>query len=67
MTNTESILLPYQAPWDWQQFHAHFRLRAIAGQECLGERDYCRSFRLGKKAEVNSRSKASVMLRVWGL
>lgn len=48
MTNTESILLPYQAPWDWQQFHAHFRLRAIAGQEYLGERDYCRSFRLGE-------------------
>lgn len=48
MTNTESILLPYQAPWDWQQFHAHFSLRAIAGQEHLGERDYCRSFRLGE-------------------
>ncbi|OLU34411.1 3-methyladenine DNA glycosylase 2 [Pseudomonas sp. PA15(2017)] len=48
MTTTESIFLPYRAPWDWQQFHAHFRLRAIGGQECLGERDYCRSFRLGE-------------------
>lgn len=47
MTNT-LLTLPYQAPWDWQQFHAHFQLRAIAGQECLGERDYCRSFRLGE-------------------
>lgn len=48
MTDSQLIILPYQAPWDWQQFHAHFRLRAIAGQECLGERDYCRSFRLGE-------------------
>ncbi|KAB0550183.1 DNA-3-methyladenine glycosylase 2 family protein [Pseudomonas argentinensis] len=48
MTDSQLIILPYQAPWDWQQFHGHFRLRAIAGQECLGERDYCRSFRLGE-------------------
>ncbi|SHM88785.1 DNA-3-methyladenine glycosylase family protein [Phytopseudomonas punonensis] len=47
MTDTNLLQLLYQAPWDWQQFHAHFRLRAIAGQECLGERDYCRNFRLG--------------------
>lgn len=48
MTSDQTLTLPYQAPWDWQQFHGHFRLRAIAGQECLGERDYCRSFRLGE-------------------
>ncbi len=48
MTSNQTLTLPYQAPWDWQQFHGHFRLRAIAGQECLGERDYCRSFRLGE-------------------
>ncbi|CAH0223585.1 DNA-3-methyladenine glycosylase 2 [Pseudomonas sp. Bi70] len=48
MTSDQTLTLPYQAPWDWQQFHGHFRLRAIARQECLGERDYCRSFRLGE-------------------
>lgn len=48
MTSNHTLTLPYQAPWDWQQFHAHFRLRAIAGQECLGAHDYCRSFRLGE-------------------
>lgn len=48
MTSNQTLTLPYQAPWDWQQFHGHFRLRAIAGQECLGERDYCRSFRLSE-------------------
>ncbi|TBU74409.1 DNA-3-methyladenine glycosylase family protein [Phytopseudomonas daroniae] len=46
MTQNKTILLPYQAPWSWQQFHDHFKLRAIIGQECLSERDYCRSFRL---------------------
>ncbi|MDD1508374.1 DNA-3-methyladenine glycosylase family protein [Pseudomonas sp. CNPSo 3701] len=46
---TDTILtLPYRAPWDWRQFHGHFQLRAIASQECLGERNYCRSFRLGE-------------------
>ncbi|MDM8349719.1 DNA-3-methyladenine glycosylase [Pseudomonas sp. sp1636] len=39
--------LPYQAPWDWQQFHAHFALRALAGVERLSRERYCRSFRLG--------------------
>lgn len=46
MTQIDTIQLPYRAPWNWQQFHEHFKLRAIAGQERLGERDYCRSFRL---------------------
>ncbi|TBU74836.1 3-methyladenine DNA glycosylase 2 [Pseudomonas daroniae] len=46
MTQNKTILLPYQAPWSWQQFHDHFKLRAITGQECLSERGYCRSFRL---------------------
>lgn len=46
MNPREPITLPYRAPWNWLQFHAHFNLRAIAGQESLGERDYCRSFRL---------------------
>lgn len=46
MTQNKTILLPYQSPWSWQQFHDHFKLRAIAGQECLSEWDYCRSFRL---------------------
>ncbi|MEP9321323.1 DNA-3-methyladenine glycosylase [Pseudomonas sp. LABIM340] len=41
------IRLPYQAPWDWQQFHDHFALRSLAGVECLSPRRYARSVRLG--------------------
>lgn len=46
MTQSRTISLPYLTPWNWQQFHEHFKLRAIPGQELLGDRDYCRSFRL---------------------
>lgn len=42
-----SILLPYQAPWEWQQFHGHFALRALPGMERLDADSYGRSFRLG--------------------
>lgn len=38
--------LPYQPPWDWRQFHAHFALRRLAGVETLGEAHYRRSLRL---------------------
>ena len=38
--------LPYQPPWDWAQFHAHFALRRLAGVETLGEAHYRRSLRL---------------------
>ncbi|MBD9504026.1 DNA-3-methyladenine glycosylase 2 family protein [Pseudomonas sp. PDM17] len=41
------IRLPYQAPWDWQQFHDHFALRSLTGVECLSPRRYARSVRLG--------------------
>ncbi|WP_448680131.1 DNA-3-methyladenine glycosylase family protein [Pseudomonas nicosulfuronedens] len=41
------IRLPYQAPWDWQQFHDHFALRSLAGVECLSPRRYARSVRVG--------------------
>lgn len=36
--------LPYHAPWSWQQFHDHYRLRALAGVECLSADSYSRSF-----------------------
>ena len=39
-------LLPYQAPWDWQQFHRHFALRLLPGVECLTTDSYSRSLRL---------------------
>ncbi|MGB4072820.1 DNA-3-methyladenine glycosylase family protein [Pseudomonas sp.] len=39
-------LLAYQAPWDWQQFHAHFALRALAGVEYLQPDSYSRSVQL---------------------
>lgn len=42
------IRLPYQAPWDWQQFHDHFALRSLAGVECLSPRRYARSVRVGE-------------------
>lgn len=41
-----SVLLAYQSPWDWQQFHAHFALRALAGIECLRPDSYARSVQL---------------------
>lgn len=40
------VLLPYRAPWSWQQFHDHFALRALAGVERLGADHYARSFAL---------------------
>tara|TARA_R100001244_G_scaffold43936_5_gene39369 strand:+ start:4280 stop:5257 length:978 start_codon:yes stop_codon:yes gene_type:complete len=42
-----AVLLAYQTPWNWQQFHGHFALRALAGVEQLHHDGYCRSFRLG--------------------
>lgn len=48
MTNQQPVplLLAYQAPWDWQQFHAHFALRALPGVECLRADSYTRSVQL---------------------
>lgn len=40
------LLLDYQPPWQWQQFHAHFALRALAGVECLRPDSYARSVQL---------------------
>ncbi len=40
------LLLSYQPPWQWQQFHAHFALRALAGVECLQPHSYARSAHL---------------------
>lgn len=37
------LLLDYQPPWQWQQFHGHFALRALAGVESLQPRSYARS------------------------
>lgn len=42
--NIITLLLPYQPPWDWQQFHSHFALRAIPGLESLSASSYCRGF-----------------------
>lgn len=41
---TFTLLLPYQPPWQWQQFHQHFTLRAIPGLEALAPDSYSRSF-----------------------
>ncbi|SDN11677.1 DNA-3-methyladenine glycosylase II [Pseudomonas jinjuensis] len=43
----QTLRLPYLAPWDWRQFHAHFALRALSGVERLEPRRYSRSVRLG--------------------
>ncbi|MCW3148250.1 DNA-3-methyladenine glycosylase 2 family protein [Stutzerimonas stutzeri] len=43
---TESALLPYLPPWDWQQFHSHFALRLLPGVEALDDDRYSRSVRL---------------------
>jgi DNA-3-methyladenine glycosylase II len=41
-----TLLLSYQPPWQWQQFYAHFALRALAGVESLQPRSYARSVQL---------------------
>lgn len=41
-----NLLLSYQPPWQWQQFHAHFALRALAGVESLQPHSYARSVQL---------------------
>ncbi|MDX1297428.1 MAG: DNA-3-methyladenine glycosylase [Pseudomonas sp.] len=43
---SRAILLSYQPPWQWQQFHAHFALRALAGVEHLQSHSYARSVQL---------------------
>jgi DNA-3-methyladenine glycosylase II len=40
------LLLSYEPPWQWQQFHAHFALRALAHVECLQADSYTRSVQL---------------------
>jgi DNA-3-methyladenine glycosylase II len=45
-TAPHSVHLPYQPPWHWQQFHAHYALRALPGVERLDADGYRRSFRL---------------------
>lgn len=42
--NIITLLLPYQPPWDWQQFHGHFALRAVPGLESLSADSYSRGF-----------------------
>ena len=42
--NIITLLLPYQPPWHWQQFHSHFALRAIPGLETLSADSYSRGF-----------------------
>ncbi|WP_165673960.1 DNA-3-methyladenine glycosylase family protein [Metapseudomonas otitidis] len=39
--------LPFQPPWHWHQFHAHFSLRRLPGVERVEEHGYTRSIRLG--------------------
>ena len=46
MQTSPAILLSYQPPWRWQQFHDHFALRALADVEQLSADRYCRSFQL---------------------
>lgn len=46
-TTKRVVLLPYQPPWNWQQFHGHFALRALPGMELLASDSYSRSFQLG--------------------
>jgi DNA-3-methyladenine glycosylase II len=41
-----AVFLAYRAPWNWQQFHAHYSLRALAGVERLSADSYARSFSL---------------------
>ncbi|WP_394233431.1 DNA-3-methyladenine glycosylase family protein [Pseudomonas anguilliseptica] len=38
-----TLLLSYQPPWQWQQFHSHFALRSLTGVESLQPYSYARS------------------------
>ena len=44
--SANTLLLNYQPPWQWQQFHAHFALRALVGVESLQPHSYARSVNL---------------------
>jgi DNA-3-methyladenine glycosylase II len=46
MTSPTHTDLPYQAPWDWQQFHGHYTLRALSEVEHIDEQGYARSVRI---------------------
>src|SRR5690606_29449847 len=45
-----TLLLPYQPPWHWHQFHGHFAVRAVAGLEALSASSYSRGFELDGSA-----------------
>lgn len=42
-----ALLLPYIAPWNWQQFHAYFALRCLPAIEQVDAHGYQRTFRIG--------------------
>lgn len=42
-----ALLLPYIAPWNWQQFHAYFALRCLPAIERVDAHGYQRTFRIG--------------------
>ncbi|WP_339521903.1 DNA-3-methyladenine glycosylase family protein [Pseudomonas sp. EA_35y_Pfl2_R111] len=44
--SAHTLLLSYQPPWQWQQFHAHFALRALTGVESVQAHSYARSVHL---------------------
>jgi AraC family transcriptional regulator of adaptative response / DNA-3-methyladenine glycosylase II len=41
------LRLSYRPPWEWEQFRAHFALRALSGVEEVHPDRYVRTFRLG--------------------
>jgi DNA-3-methyladenine glycosylase II len=47
-TPPTTVLLPYVAPWNWQQFHAYFSLRCLPDMERVSEQGYRRTFRIGE-------------------
>lgn len=46
-TAPTALLLPYVAPWNWQQFHDYFALRCLPAIERVDAHGYQRTFRIG--------------------
>jgi DNA-3-methyladenine glycosylase II len=46
-TTPTTLLLPYIAPWNWQQFHGYFALRCLPDMERVSAEGYRRTFRIG--------------------
>ncbi|WXL24052.1 DNA-3-methyladenine glycosylase [Ectopseudomonas mendocina] len=50
MNRNQTSLLHYHQPWSWQQFHSHYKLRALDGVEHVSAQAYSRSALIGAQS-----------------